>query len=421
MPATMSLTMRWVGEAEYDRVAEARMLCYAPARRELEGYRQRLRADPRVGPRDCLLAERGGRAVGTATSLSLRTWVRGGAVPCQGVASVGTVPTHRRAGASSGEAGVATQVMREVLNQARERGDVVSALMPFRGSFYEHFGYGIIERRLDWTVPLGILPAGSSEGIRYFEPGDLPALVACRQRVAERGQCDIERSPALWQRYVELSDDGFLLIDRPNEAGPVHGWMFLQRQHLPDGRDVAKAYEIGYESVASLGRFLHFLAGLRDQYSAAVLPLAGDLPLNRLLREVQMTHRDNRNHPTAEARPYTRMQLRVLDHKRFVEAMTLPPVRGAATVAIHETEGHESRLRIEMSGGRAEASAAAAAAAATTPDFACRDHVWATIACGDLTATRAVELGLAESPNLSAATLLDSFATGPAPFTLEYF
>ena len=30
---------------------------------------------------------------------------------------------------------------------------VISALMPFRGSFYEHFGYGIAECRCTWTVP----------------------------------------------------------------------------------------------------------------------------------------------------------------------------------------------------------------------------------------------------------------------------
>ena len=62
-----------------------------------------------------------------------------------------------------------------------------------------------------------------------------------------------------------------------------------------------------------------------------------------------------------------------------------------------------------------------ASAVAMTPDFACHDHVWAAIACGDLPATRAVELGLAESSDPNAAGLLDAFAAGPAPFTLEYF
>src|SRR5688572_4330838 len=80
----MTLTLRWVGDDdELDRVAEARLLCYGAATKDLDHFRGSLRADPRLRPGDCLLAERGGRAVGTSTSLSLRMWVRGGVIPCQ--------------------------------------------------------------------------------------------------------------------------------------------------------------------------------------------------------------------------------------------------------------------------------------------------------------------------------------------------
>src|SRR5207247_2140540 len=120
------------------------------------------------GPGDWLLAERDGQAVGTATALNMTMWVRGGAVPCQGVAFVGTVKTQRRR--SEGEKGIGTAVMREVLRAARERGQVVSALMPFRGSWYEHFGYGIVERRADWTIPMSILPAGGDFAtVRFYD------------------------------------------------------------------------------------------------------------------------------------------------------------------------------------------------------------------------------------------------------------
>src|SRR5205085_8545203 len=120
---------------------------------------------------DYLLAQGAdGRFVGTSTSLSMRMWVRGGSVPCQGVAFVGTVKTARRAASSSKsstERGIASQLMIETLRKARERGAVVSALMPFRASYYEHFGYGFAERRTEWTVPLSILPAGDFAGIRF--------------------------------------------------------------------------------------------------------------------------------------------------------------------------------------------------------------------------------------------------------------
>ena len=202
----MSFTLRWVGatEQELDRVAETRMRCYAHAGRDIDRYKEGIRADPRSTPGDFLLAEQDGIAVGTATALSLTLWMRGAAVPCQGVAYVGTIKTHRRGSTSkSAGAGIATRVMHETLRIARERGEVLSTLMPFRASFYERFGYGLVERRCDWTVPLSVLPAGLFEGVHFYQPADLPELRLCRQRMAERGQCDMERSAAFWDRLLQ--------------------------------------------------------------------------------------------------------------------------------------------------------------------------------------------------------------------------
>lgn len=412
----MPLNLRWTTEADDERVAETRLRCYAAASKEREAFLERLRTDPRVRPGDCVLAEQDGRAVGTATALSMRMWVRGGSVPCQGVAWVGAIKTHRRGGAGS-EKGIASQIMHETIRLARERGEVVSALMPFRASFYEHFGYGVMERRCDWTVPISLLPKESAGGLRYFEPTDLPELMACRQRVAQAGQCDIERSEGQWRWFVKSAEDGFLLVDRPDETGLIQGWMSLQRNRLPDGRDVAKVVELGFEDASSLRRSLGFLAGLKDQFSLATLTLPADVPLNRLLREPQITHRDARNHPTAECRPLTRMQLRILDHHRFLEAMSVKPtMTGRAKVSIHETEGNLSRFAIDWSGEGLSVSPHAGAA-----DLECRDTTWAAIACGDLRPTDAVRLGLATGSNEAALRLLDQLAEGPAPFTHEYF
>jgi predicted acetyltransferase len=167
----MPLSLRWVGQSEYDALAEVRARCYAPAAKDVAVFKERLLSDQRAKPGDHLLAERDGRIVGTATSLSMTMWVRGGSVPCQGVAFVGTIKTARRGGSkSAGERGIASQIMFEALRLARERQQVVSALMPFRASFYEHFGYGLAEQRAEWIVPLSILPPGDFGGIRYREP-----------------------------------------------------------------------------------------------------------------------------------------------------------------------------------------------------------------------------------------------------------
>lgn len=417
----MSLNFRWVGESEYDRVVDARVACYGSSSEDRERYKQSPTLKRDLYPGDILLAERNGRTIGTATSLDMRMWVRGGVVPCQGVAWVGTIKTSRRGSSGSGgakEPGVATRVMNETTRLARERGHVVSALMPFRGSFYEHFGYGVMERRCTWTVPISLFHPGPFEGLRFIEAADLPELIACRQRIAQAGQCDIERPASMFKWYVDAwSKHAMIVVDRPDDAGPVRGWMTLEHVHQDDHTDTMRVVEAGYEDIAGLKRQLSFLGSLRDQYTRATITVPADLQLNRLLREPQLTHRDNRNHPTPECRPCTRMSLRILDHNRFIEAMHLPTdVSGEVGVKIHETEGHTTELWIDIRDGRASVTTTEGA-----PHFECRDTTWVAVVTGDLTATEALRLGVATGDDRAAASLLDAFSRGPLPFTHEYF
>ena len=410
----MSVTLRWVESDEMDRVAEARVLSYAPGRKELAQFQQQVRDEPRSGAGDWLLAETGGQAVGTATSYPLAMWVRGGKVSCQGVAFVGTIRTHRRR--VGGQGGVATLVMKEVLRAARERGMVVSALMPFRASYYEHFGYGIVERRKSWNVPLTVLPGGEFESVRFYREGDFEELGKCRERVARAGQCDIERSAAMWRVYLKQAEVGHVVVDREGN-GPVRGWMTIENQHV-DGLDTVRAWwDFGYEDLATLKRFLHFLASLKDQYRFAAIQLPADLRLNLLLKEQQMTHRVSKNHPNAEARPFTRMQARVLDHKKLIEGMVLPrEFSGKAVISVRETEGDVVKFEIDVTEGRAAVKPSDASA-----DVEFSAPVWAMVVLGDLKASAAAELGLISVASAKALPLLDVFASGPAPYCREYF
>lgn len=410
----MPLTLKWVGESEYDRVAQTRLYCYAPAAKDLAVFGEKLRADRRGKPGDFCLAERDGRAIGTTTSLSLTMWVRGSPLPCQGVAYVGTIKTHRRSGAA-GEKGVASQLMHESLRLARERQQVLSALMPFRASFYEHFGYGLIERRHEWLVPICILPAGEFDGFRFVSgTADLPAMAECRQRAVQSGQCDIERSPEAWEFYRRSIAEGYEVIDCDRD-GVVHSGMYFNDVKL-EGRNVLRVVDQFYDSPAALRRQLHFLASLKDQYSAAQITIPSDVPLNRLLRESQLPHRVV-EHAVARLVPITRMQLRVLDHKRFLESIHWPAeVRGRAVVTVRECEGHASTFLVDVTDGRAQVSPSSAAA-----DIVLADKDWAAVACGELTATEAARFGLIDAHNPGVLALFDSLARGPAPFCAEYF
>ncbi len=407
----MSTQSRWVGKESAEAIADVRLRCYGYTPADRARFVEKTPLD-RFGDGDVLLLEDGDTTVGTATSLSLKIGVRGGVVPCQGVAWVGTVRSHRRRKIDG--LGVATTVMKAIVAKARERGEVASALMPFRSSFYEHFGYGTVERQNVWTVPLSILP--TSDSLRFHEaaPADFPAMAGCRSRQVAAGQCDVDGGDGSiegWMRYWEPL--GFTFVDQPVAGGPITGFVNVH-EVIEGDRAIADVEEPAHDSPDALIRILSFLGTLKDQYSFARLRLPVDLPLNWLLKERQVSHR-RIDHAAAQYFGINRMQLRVLDHAKFIEAMHLPPGPGGKVViSVQESEGHESRFAIDFSAGRASVSPSQA-----SPQVVVKDYVWSAVVTGMVPATQAHRFGLLSAT--SDPALLDRFSTGPAGFSWDYF
>ncbi len=409
----MVLKMNWVGPEALDRVAVTRWKCYAHAGKDLAKYKEGLQIDPWGRPGDYLLAERDGEAVGTATSLPLTMWVRGSPISCQGVAYVGTIKSARRRGGAG--PGVASEVMRETLRIAREREHIISALMPFRVSFYERFGYGIVERRAQWTIPLPLMPSGSCDGWRLITAADRVAQADQWQASVRSGQCDVERSAKRWQHSYPGEEEGMVFIDRPTAAGPARAMAFATLEVVNDRR-ILNVQQWSAESPVAFRGLLSFLGTLKDEFTAAKITAPVDWPINRLLREPQIPHRSV-EHATPEVRAYTRLQLRVLDHRKFLEALKLPEnTKGRVSVAVLETEGNVSRFSAEIEAGKISVKTGAGEA-----EFECADRVWAAIATGDLAASEAVRWGLARENRPGASVILDVLAVGPVPFCREYF
>ncbi len=414
-PHNADLKLRWTTAADLDLISQTRWLAFGRVSRMLEYYAERLAQDTRCAPTDHILAEREGQAVGTATSLPMTMYIRGAAMSCQGVAYVGTIPTERRRGGDDPTSGVASTIMRAVIEEARRREQVVTALMPFRASFYERFGYGIVERRVEWTVPTSLLPQGPADGWRHATAADAPAQKACRQRAVEIGQCDIVRTEAGW-RHIEPTYESAMTFVHPTGNADVIDARLILTTTIRHDRDVLVVEEFSTGSPAAMLSILHFLGKFSDQYHAVQITLPADFPLNRILRQTQLPHR-RVAHAFATARPFTRMQVRVLNHRRLIESMLLPPhAPFASTIAIRESEGTITRLRIEYDAGHATVTDGPADA-----QFTCSDSTWAAIVTGDLPASTAVRLGLATSSDPVAAANLDILAAGPVPFCNEYF
>ncbi|MFC0528402.1 GNAT family N-acetyltransferase [Phytohabitans kaempferiae] len=101
-----------------------------------------------------LVAEEGGTSVAAVSAIPMRQNVRGTLHPMAGIASVTVHPLARRQGHIRA-------LLDRVLGQMRDEGHPVSALYPFRASFYERFGYVGLPKKRRVT----------------FSPGDLGHLV----------------------------------------------------------------------------------------------------------------------------------------------------------------------------------------------------------------------------------------------------
>ncbi|MBL7253886.1 GNAT family N-acetyltransferase [Paractinoplanes lichenicola] len=144
-----------------------------------------------------MVAEEDGVTLACAAALRMRQNVRGTVHPMAGIASVASHPSARRRGLVRG-------VLERLLRQAREEGHTVSALYPFRPSFYARFGYvGTPRHRIATFAP---------EGLSHLTRTELPGEV---ERLPMREGFDEWR--ALHHRLLP-ERHGFAIYDETRAA-----------------------------------------------------------------------------------------------------------------------------------------------------------------------------------------------------------
>ncbi|MFC0097617.1 enhanced intracellular survival protein Eis [Micromonospora marina] len=99
-----------------------------------------------------LVAEENGVTAAAASAIPMRQNLRGAVLPMAGVAGVATHPLARRRGH-------VRTLMQQLLDGMRDEGHQLTALHPFRASFYERFGYiGLPRRRTAIFSPADLAP-----------------------------------------------------------------------------------------------------------------------------------------------------------------------------------------------------------------------------------------------------------------------
>lgn len=174
----------------------AELWCHAfPGRRTIEDRIAMLEGGGRYGGLETVLVMRdaAGSLAGASKIYRMESRIAGAALPMMGLAAVAVAPSYRRRG-------LGARLCLEAMDVARQRGDVLSVLYPFRPDYYQRLGWGLVGELHDYRFETAALPR--YEEARHVRPAegesDGEEIAACYARVAARSNGPITRDRRVW-------------------------------------------------------------------------------------------------------------------------------------------------------------------------------------------------------------------------------
>lgn len=357
-----------------------------------------------------------GRIVGAFQLHPLRQWVGGARLPMAGVGTVAISPVHRKRR-------LAEQLVASGLRAARERGDLVSALYPFRVGFYHRLGYGnagIVEQ---WQVPASSLP-DSPERMRVELLEDDAARAQALALYGEWARAQngqLERTPRMWSYVLSQADRA--LVGYRAADGALTGYAVVAYRTDLKRRDrFLEVEELVWTTQSSRRGLLAWLGSLGDQWEQVLLRA---LPAHRLqdwLREPRL--------PADTAPPWQLWSpaatllmgpmFRLLDVAGAWEHRSIAGMAGVSTV-FEITDAHlpenAGRWLLTLEGGRASLVRDGSAHATIRLDIATFSRLY----IGALSPGAAFAAGLLECDRPDLLPALDAALALPEPWLFDRF
>lgn len=371
----------------------------------------------RIGVEPLWVAEQAGRPVAACHLHAFRQWIAGVAVPMMGLGTVAVAPTHRRRR-------LAGRLVGAGLRRARERGDLVSALYPFRVAFYEALGYGLAGAAHQYLLPPESLPdAPERGGVTLVEgEAELRALRAVYDRWAPTQTGQLARSEREWQKVWDGDDRAGVLYR--DAAGEPQGYAIVRyRADLPPQERFLEVEERAWLTAAAQRALYGWLASLGDQWRLIAYRAHPDEGFEHRVREPRL--------PLGSAPGWglwfpaatllAGPMFRLLDvpgawrARRVADEARLTLVLEVRDAVLPENDG-PWRLRLE--GGRVAVEPGGGTADAT---LRLAVSTLSRLYVGALAPSAAVEAGLAALDRPDVLPRLDAALRLPRPWTFDRF
>jgi predicted acetyltransferase len=363
-----------------------------------------------------LVGELGGRIVAACQLHPMQQWIGGEAFAMCGIGSVGISPVHRRR-----HYGAA--LVTEALRIARERGDIVSALYPFRSTFYRNLGWGQADEAQQFHIEPQLLP-DSPERVRVelLETDDARADALslygewCRTQTGQ-----LERNASLWSRICEERDQ--VLAGYRNEDGRLEGYaLALYRTEVGSATRFLEVDELVWTTPAARRGLYGWLGSMGDQWRGVVLRA---LPSHRLADWISEPRLPRGSAPVWRLwAPAATLMMGTMFRLLHVErAWTQRRIERGGTafsaiidVADAQLPDNSGTWRLRFEDGRVLVEKAA-----REPDVRTDISTLSRIFIGALPASAAHTAGLLECSRTELLPRLDAVLALPEPWTFDRF
>lgn len=309
------------------------------------------------GLESCWVAERNGRMVAALRAYALAMHMHGGVLPAMGLAAVAVAPDHRRRGLGCGVCG-------EALRIAYARGDVLSALYPFRASFYRALGYTLAGELHRYRFPPRALPEYDEHRfVRAALRVDRDAIAEVYERVACSLNGMLVRLPKMW---AFLDDARWYAFVYDAGGAGIRGYVVVRHRlaRRPEARAL-QVKELLAEDEEAYRGLLGWLAAQRDQWPRVIYDaLPEECFAGRLSHPRTRGTRPARGLWFETARVLRGPMLRIVNVERALRALD-GPLPETLTVRDGQLPPNEGEWR--LGAGRVERTSAGAADPATVP------------------------------------------------------
>lgn len=342
------------------------------------------------------IAERDGRVAGAFRAYALTQHMHATPYRMMGLAAVAVDETARRCG-------VGRELCEHAIRIARDRGDVLSVLYPFRPAFYEALGWGMAGEMHAYRFhPESLANADGAARVRRADADDAGAIAACYGRVATHENGLITRTPRIWRSHLEA--EGTHAYVTGSDAG-VGGYLLARfgRSSSPDAKPLF-IRELIAEDHESYDALLAWIAAQRDAWRVIHYEAAPDERFDHRLKEPRTPGFHPARYLWAPvARVIRGPMLRVLDvhaalTKRRRWAPTAP-VRFGLHVLDDILPENEGPFDVEYDGSRVTVSRGTSA----RPLLRLPIAAFAQVFAGELTVRETLRLGRAEADGDASA------------------